>query len=415
MIRIGIVGCGRILAAHLRGYRLLRQAGFDGFRITALCARNGDDARSYVRRGSGPPQRPPGSDTPGDPLAVSVVYLSDFQDDVEVQVYTDFREMIAAGPIDAVNDFTTHALHHEVAAAAFAAGKHLLTQKPLAVSMEAGRRMVSDAETAGVVLGVFENARNREETRQLKWLLDSGAAGRLQTVMLVNFGGWWSPDQIVARTPWRHRRADGGGIALDIGVHLFDVFRHLAGEVRHVFAQTAVLEPERYTRDAAGNVIDRVACDAEDTVLAMFSTEAGVLGQMMLGWAGHGGPTRLGSRGTVYHTSAARIADGTVTFDDGRTETLASLYESGCPTARREREFPLGLRDAFALNQLDWLRAIQEGRAPETSGREGLADMAAAFALLESAAVGQRLRVCDVLDGTVRAYQEPIDRRHGLL
>ncbi|MBI3959970.1 MAG: gfo/Idh/MocA family oxidoreductase, partial [Chloroflexi bacterium] len=51
MIRIGIVGCGRILNAHLHGYRKLREAGIDNFRITALVARNSDDARMFRKRG----------------------------------------------------------------------------------------------------------------------------------------------------------------------------------------------------------------------------------------------------------------------------------------------------------------------------------------------------------------------------
>src|SRR5438105_2569615 len=107
MIRIGIVGCGRILAAHLRGYRVLREAGFRDFQITALCARKSDDAEMYVRRGAGPPQRPAVSDLPGDPLAIGDEYLSDFQPEVDVEVFTDYREMIARGKIDAVNDFST--------------------------------------------------------------------------------------------------------------------------------------------------------------------------------------------------------------------------------------------------------------------------------------------------------------------
>src|SRR5918998_6760245 len=107
MIRIGIVGCGRILNAHLQGYVRLREQGIDTFRITALCARREDDARMFLRRGEGPAPRPPVLDpTSGDPLAAPHTYLSDFQDDVEVEIYTDYRDLIGSGSVDAVNDFT---------------------------------------------------------------------------------------------------------------------------------------------------------------------------------------------------------------------------------------------------------------------------------------------------------------------
>ncbi|MCB1089972.1 MAG: Gfo/Idh/MocA family oxidoreductase, partial [Verrucomicrobiae bacterium] len=178
MIRIGIVGCGRILAAHLRGYRLLREAGVDDFQITALCARREEDALGYVKRGEGPAQRRAVSTIPGDPLAIGDEYLSDFQPGVEVAVYTDYERMIAEGPIDAVNDFTIHSLHHRIAEIAFRHGKHLMSQKPLAVTMEAARRMCDQAEAAGVSFGVFENARFRRDVRLAAWALsEEGPAG----------------------------------------------------------------------------------------------------------------------------------------------------------------------------------------------------------------------------------------------
>src|SRR3712207_4866223 len=143
MIRIGIVGCGRILNAHLQGYKQLRQLGIDSFRITALCARREEDALMFRRRGEGPPPRPPVLDpATGDPLAAPHTYLSDFQDDVEVAIHTNYRQLIASGQVDAINDFTTLALHHQVGAAALEAGLHLLTQKPLAISVRAGKLLV---------------------------------------------------------------------------------------------------------------------------------------------------------------------------------------------------------------------------------------------------------------------------------
>lgn len=413
MIRIGIVGCGRILAAHLRGYRLLRAAGVDNFRITALCARREDDARMYVRRGAGPPQRPAVSNLPGDPLAVGDEYLSDFQDDVDVAVYGDYREMIATGPIDAVNDFSTHALHHQVAAQAFAHGKHLLTQKPLAVTVAAARRMCDEAEARDLVFGVFENFRQSPRTRHIKWAFDSGVLGPLQMILLGYVGVWWAPDLIVAETPWRHEKLEAGGISLDLGVHFFDQIRHVAGEVDQVCCRTSVLEPRRVTRDAGGQVARTIDCDADDTFVATIRTARGALGNLFASWGGHGGPTRSGE-GVVYYGAKGNTTGPHLTLDSGPTGLLADHYDATVDAARRQREFPLGLEDSFALNQLDWLRAVEHRRQPETSGREGLSDLATAYALLESAELGQPVSVCDVLDGTVRKYQQPLDARYGL-
>ncbi|MEX0818599.1 MAG: Gfo/Idh/MocA family oxidoreductase, partial [Pirellulaceae bacterium] len=323
MIRIGIVGCGRILAAHLRGYQLLRKAGFDDFRITALCARREADAWSYVRRGHGPAQRAAVSTSPGDPLAVDDIYLSDFQDDIDVQVFTDYRAMMAAGPIDAVNDFTTHALHHQVAEVALEHDKHLLTQKPLAVSVAAGRRMCELAEARGMTLAVFENARNRADTRQLGWLFQSGLCGDLKLVLLTNIGNWWAPDQIVAETPWRHRLVEGGGITLDIGVHLFNHFRYVAGEVVAVTGHAKILEPTRFTRDANGHVVNRVSCDADDTMFASFETDRGAVGHIAASWSGHGQPLLSGTgRGIVYYGTQGSVVGNQLVRDDGSREDL---------------------------------------------------------------------------------------------
>jgi predicted dehydrogenase len=414
MIRIGIVGCGRILAAHLRGYRLLREAGVDDFRITALCPRKEPDGWMYVKRGEGPPQRPAVSDIPGDPLAIGDEYLSDFQDDVDVKVYTDYRQMIAEGLIDAVNDYSIHSLHHQVALAALAAGKHVLSQKPMAVSMEAGRRMCDEADSRGLVFGVFENFRFAPGTRHLRWLFESGPGGRLQMILLGYVGTWWAPDRIVAETPWRHKLVEAGGISLDLGVHFFDQIRHVAGEVKSISGRVSVLERRRVTVDAHGRQTDEVFCDADDTFAATIATESGVLGSLVASWGGHGQATTVG-QGTVYYGSGARVTGDDATLDDGTRASLAELYRTQADPSLQAAQFPLGLEDSFALSQHDWLEAIRHSRQPETSGREGLRDLAAAFAILESSRAGRAVELEEVLNGTLRDYQRPIDEHFGLL
>ena len=351
---------------------------------------------------------------PNDPLAVGNLYLADFQDDVDVQVVTDYREMITSGPIDAVNDFTTHALHHQIAETAFSAGKDVLTQKPLAITVAAARQMCEQAQAHERVLAVFENARNRTDTRQLGWLFRSGCCGDLQMILMTNVGNWWGPDRIVAETPWRHLRSAGGGLTLDLGVHLFNHIRYVAGELDTVSARTAVLEPVRITKDAAGNEIDRVDCDADDTVMASFTTANGVIGNLTASWGGHGGTTLGGTgRGIVYHGTAGSVHGDVVTTDDGTTVDLADLYLTKCPVDVRASHFPHGLTDAFALNQCDWLAAVRARSEPETSGREGLRDLAAAFAVLESSLAERIVTVDEVEAGELRDYQRPLDERLG--
>src|SRR6266540_11913 len=278
MVRIGIVGCGRILNAHLQGYKQLRELGIDNFRITALCARREADALMFRRRGAGPPPRPPVLDpSTGDPLAAPHTYLSDFQDDVEAAVYTDYRELIASGEVDAINDFTTLALHHQ-----------------------------------------------------------------------------------------------------------------------------------------GGRVVERVRADVDDTYLATLFFERGALGQLWWSWALHGepldipgAPALMGSRGS--------LRGGEIQLEDGRRLPLQEEFERALSDADRARFFPRGLRDPYAIQQLDWLQAIERGDDPETSGEEGLRDLACAFAIIESSALGRQVTLEELLDGRVDGYQREIDQHYGLV
>lgn len=414
MIRIGIVGCGRILAAHLRGYRLLREAGVDDFRITALCARKAPDAWGYVQRDGEHPQRKAVSDIPGDPLGIGEEYLSDFQEVDDVEVYTDFRKMIADGPIDAVNDFTTHGLHHIVGAEAIQHGKHLLSQKPLAVTIRAARRMVEAADKADISFGVFENARQRLLARHWRWAFNDGPLGKPQMALLGNIGTWWAPNLIVAETPWRHRIVEGGGISLDLGVHQFDMIRQVCGEVKSVTARTSVVEPKRFTLNANGDVIDEIDCDADDTFFASFETENNVTGTLFGSWSGAATNTVLGNGPTFYGTNG-RVSGTQIHLKNAaEPQSVSELYAQQADDTLQRNDQPFGLENEFAIAQLDWLDAIRTGGQPETSGMEGLIDLACAYAIVESAHAGREVLVKDVLEERTAAYQAPINAHFGI-
>lgn len=414
MIRIGIVGCGRILAAHLRGYRLLREAGVDDFRITAMCSRKAADAWGYVQRGGGHAQRQAVSDIPGDPLGVGEEYLSDFQGVDDVRVYTDFREMMAEGPIDAVNDFTTHGLHHVVGAEAIRHGKHLLSQKPLAVTMRAARRMVAAADSAGITFGVFENARQRLLARHWRWAFNGGPLGKPQMALLGNVGTWWAPNLIVAETPWRHRIVEGGGISLDLGVHQFDMIRQVCGEIKTVTARTSVVESKRYIRSADGSLTDGMDCDADDTFFASFETETDVTGTLFGSWSGAATNTVLGKGPTFYGANGRVSGPEMHVAGEAAPHSVSEAYQAGAGDAQKQLDQPLGLESDFAIAQLDWIKAIRKGGQPEVSGREGLIDLACAYAIVESAHAGREVLVKDVLEERVGEYQAPINRHFGI-
>jgi predicted dehydrogenase len=190
--------------------------------------------------------------------------------------------------------------------------------------------------------------------------------------------------------------------------------RYVVGEVAAVGAAARTFEPERALRDERGQVIERVRAEVDDTYLATLLFERGALGQLWWSWAMRGEPLDLPGAPAIMGSRGA-IRAGQLIGEDGRREPLRDAFERALSDAEREQLFPLGLRDPYAIQQLDWLRAIERGADPETSGREGLRDLACAFAILEASALGRQVRVDEVLHGGVGGYQREIDEYYQLL
>ena len=414
MIRIGIVGCGRILNAHLQAYRALREAGFHNFRITALCARNRDDALMFRKRGEGPTPRPPVIDpATKDPLAAPHIYLSDFQPDTEVAVFTDYKAMIDSGEVDAVNDFTTLHMHHQIGEYALHAAKYLLTQKPLTISVKAGKKLVELAQTNELTLGIFENVRQSPGMRAAHWVIEQGIIGEPQMAVIGGIGGFWSPDKIVAETPWRHRKLEGGGGgAIDIGVHVMHMLQYAMGDIFSVQGTVRTFEPIRHLRNQAGEILRSVESNVDDTYFATINFWNGAIGQLLFSWGGHG--EALSINGPAYFGSKGCIKGNEVILDDGTRTTTQALFEAEADAATKAAYYPHGFTDAYTVSQYDWLQAIEQGSQPETDGQVGLNDLAAAYAIIESSHLGRTVTMEEMLNGEVANYQQEIDEHYAI-
>jgi len=408
LIKVGLIGCGRIMPAHLHGYKALIEKNID-VRITALCARRIEDAERFRRRGEGPPPREP-IGPPGDPLNVPHIYVYDFQTDADVGVFDSYEEMLKKADVDAVEIYTSVSSHHQIALASFEAGKHVLVEKPIAVTVKAARKMVEAAEKAGKVLGVAENAHYFSDIRMAKWVIDQGYIGDVQMVVAGGIGGYWSPKKIVAETAWRHKKIlAGGGATVDMGVHLFHILRYLCGEVDEVSSLVKTLEKERTTLDETERVIERVESEVDDTFFSLIKFKSNPVGEVFFSWAGHGEPVSIPR--TIYGSKGCLKGD-TLILDDGTRTGIKTFFEEKSSKEIREKFFPYGLRDPMALETLEFLRAARDGREMETSGREGLRDLAASYAMIESSLMNRPVKVDDIESGKTGHYEEEINEHY---
>ncbi|MBT3379318.1 MAG: Gfo/Idh/MocA family oxidoreductase [Lentisphaerae bacterium] len=417
VVRIGIIGCGRILNAHLRGLRLLQENGLgDGFRVTALCARQEIDLRRFNRRGEGLPPRPAPVDIPDDPLNAAQMYVSDLHPDSKTELYTDYRVMLAEGSVDAVCILTGHDNHHSIAIDALRAGKHVAVEKPMAITVKACQRMCEEADKAGRVLGVFESAHYYPITPASAWAVADGAIGDVSMVFQSLIGcPAPRPDVVLARTAWRQKKlGSGGGIAGDIGPHLFNRIRTIAGPIASVSALCSVLEPERVLLDEHNEtVIGRFPNEVNDAFMANLVFESGAIGHVSFAISSHGVRLAFPGGTNVWGTCGA-LSGGEIVADDGATVSVMDYVQRNAPAETIDSWQPKGIGDAFALEQLDFVQAVRNGTQMRVSGEEGCLDMAISYATIESGLAGRSVTPGEILAGELCEYQQEINDHYGL-
>ena len=163
---------------------------------------------------------------------------------------------------------------------ALAAGKHVYCEKPTSDSLDVALNLAKTARASGLKHGVVQDKLFLPGLLKLKMLRDSGFFGKILSVR-GEFGYWvfegdWQPAQ---RPSWNYRKADGGGIILDMLCHWRYVLDNLFGEVQAVSCLGATHIPERV--DEKGN---RFKADTDDAAYATFQLEGGVVAQINSSW-----------------------------------------------------------------------------------------------------------------------------------
>jgi len=290
----------------------------------------------------------------------------------------DLSALLAREDVDVVSVCVPSGLHANVGIRAAAAGKHLVIEKPLDVSLDAADRLISAAHAAGVVMTVMSQHRFDKGLIELRRLMDDGRLGRL--VLGAASTKWYRNQGYYDSAAWRGTWALDGGSLMNQGIHYLDLLLWTMGPVTEV---TALYSTQTHQTEV------------EDTALAVLRFASGAVGTVVASTAVYPGfAQRLeitGTGGTVV------IEDGEITQCDltadsaGPGQRASHTTRSSAPSAAGN---PAGLGISSHAAQIgDLLDAIDQGRPPAVTGEDGRAALEIVCAVYESARDDRTVRL----------------------
>jgi predicted dehydrogenase len=294
--------------------------------------------------------------------------------------YNDYREVLARPDIDVVTIATPNSLHEPITIAALQAGKHVLCEKPLALSLAEARRMAAAAHDAGRMTSVNYRYRWVPAARYLKELVATGEVGAVRQIFMNYFNAMVHDPN--APLQWRQTRAEGGGVLGDIGSHLIDMAMWLLGPIARVRCDLRTFTPERPT---TGNGLALV--DVDDAVTCQFEFAAAAVGVMNASGVclGRGNHQRI----EVYGTNGSVIYEIDAPADLGGDRLHVCFGAAQHRTAGMAPARTLPRHQATPLDPfLDFFRAIQEGRPATVTFDDAVRVQAVLEAAEQSAAAG---------------------------
>lgn len=409
-LSICLVGCGGMGSRHVQGFARLLRSGMSNVKLVAVCDVRADNAER---------------------VAGEAEQLLGYRPKIHLSI----EEAIKDAEIEAFDVVTEAFSHLAVVLPALNAGKHVLCEKPLALTVRSCRALIDAARKSGSVLATAENYRRDPTNRLAKAVIDSGLLGPIHLMVQTMIGG---TDRIII-TPWRHLK-DKGAIGLDMGAHLTDIAQYYFGPFATAFGKGFIAEPIRRRQEKPEmqteaylkrflEIPAEITATGEDSFVATYTMASGLPVQMAYVASGPGRSwtqrTVHGRNGSleifndrsgkapILHTAEGDLGGQALAEKIGfKLDALTEKLYGGVSYELPWSETDSGL---LAIELHDFAAAIAEGRPPEVDGEGGLTAVASVLAVYESGIAGRAISMDDVLAGRVSAYQDEIDAELGLL
>lgn len=195
----GILGAGLVAPFHAKSIR-----GAKGGRLVAICDNNSERAATMAA-------------------------------EYQAKSYTSLAEMLKDSDIHAVNVCLPNHLHTDAVLACAAAGKHVLTEKPPAMSLKETDDMIAACHKANVKFGCTVQCRVRQATQAIRKARANGRFGKL--LQADTYMKWFRPETYYHSDAWRKSRRSGAGVTIQHAFHYIDLLQYLAGPVARVHAK----------------------------------------------------------------------------------------------------------------------------------------------------------------------------------
>jgi UDP-N-acetyl-2-amino-2-deoxyglucuronate dehydrogenase len=304
-------------------------------------------------------------------------------DEIGCLFFVDHREMLAEVKPDIAVICAPHPFHPPLALDAFAAGAHVLVEKPMAVSVADADTMIDAAERAGRLLVVSFQQRFRPAVEYIRGLIDAGELGALVRVLCTE--PWYRPAAYYSSASWRGTwQGEGGGVLMNQAPHTLDLLCALVGLPHKVWGWTRTVTH---------------AIEVEDTAQAMLEYSNGAPGYLNINTVEHGLKQRIdiiGDRAALeWVGNQLTIHRFKESLSDFRANSQAMF--SAPETVTEQITLPPGDGGGHLAVYRDLQDAIASGRTPRTDGRSAIMALELANAITLSSY-------------TDRAVTLPVDR-----